>query len=282
MDFNQMKDEYLDPSYTIESENPEKNTVVIDSSITPDGLVGDHDTLSRVFENLGANLWGQFFRYFWIVEHMPYAAEIADIGCGYSIPARIYHMNKRKMKSYVGVDGVMHPDAQLQLAKLKIEKKIGRKPYLFCQTDLVKSRVPLKDQKFDCVVSTEFIEHIPDEYAVQVLEDAYRILKPGGTFILTTPGIESEENRVNEKLGHVYQWFPEELRLEVEKVGFKVQKWNVLALPTLNQLKKSDNPLVGALIDRVPRKILRAIMAYAGQDFFPTAGVNEIYGCMTK
>jgi ubiquinone biosynthesis O-methyltransferase len=45
--------------------------------------------------------------------------------------------------------------------------------------------MPFEDNSFDYVVSSEVIEHIPDANAA--IKELYRVLKPGGTLVLTTP-----------------------------------------------------------------------------------------------
>ena len=45
--------------------------------------------------------------------------------------------------------------------------------------------IPLGDASFDTVVSTEVLEHIPDP--LKALREMYRVLKPGGCLILSTP-----------------------------------------------------------------------------------------------
>ena len=55
------------------------------------------------------------------------------------------------------------------------------------QPDIVASALdlPFEDKSFDTVVSTEVLEHIPDPLCA--LRQMYRVLKPGGHLILTTP-----------------------------------------------------------------------------------------------
>lgn len=47
------------------------------------------------------------------------------------------------------------------------------------------TKLPFADCTYDIYVSFETIEHIPDENAY--LEEAHRVLKPGGLFIVSTP-----------------------------------------------------------------------------------------------
>jgi len=55
------------------------------------------------------------------------------------------------------------------------------------QPDIVASalELPLDDQSFDTVVSTEVLEHVPDP--LRALREMRRVLKPGGYVILSTP-----------------------------------------------------------------------------------------------
>jgi SAM-dependent methyltransferase len=53
--------------------------------------------------------------------------------------------------------------------------------------DIVASALdlPLDDESFDTVVSTELLEHVPDP--LRALREMHRVLKPGGYLILSTP-----------------------------------------------------------------------------------------------
>lgn len=53
------------------------------------------------------------------------------------------------------------------------------------------TRTTLEDESFDGVVGVEVIEHVPDDSGF--VRQIYRILKPGGTLVLTTPNGEVQE-----------------------------------------------------------------------------------------
>ncbi|MBQ0081283.1 MAG: methyltransferase domain-containing protein [Alistipes sp.] len=64
------------------------------------------------------------------------------------------------------------------------------------------------DSSFDSVVSFQVIEHIRDD--VKMVDEVYRVLRPGGRFVLTTPNANSSLTR---NPWHVREYSAETLKL---------------------------------------------------------------------
>lgn len=65
--------------------------------------------------------------------------------------------------------------------------------------DLNKEELPYDDEKFDVVTATEVVEHL--EHCRGVLREIYRVTRPGGVCVLTTPNILNLNSRLR------FLWF---------------------------------------------------------------------------
>ena len=139
------------------------------------------------------------------------STRILDIGCGSS---RIV----QSLPQAVGMD--------MQIRKLRWLRASGRQ---LVQASLM--QLPFRDQAFDCVISSEVIEHIPHEEID--LSDMIRVLAPGGTLILGTPdysrwrwrALEGAYKKVFPQgyaTEHINPYTRQELRREIEKLGLTV------------------------------------------------------------
>lgn len=117
---------------------------------------------------------------------------ILDIGCGDGN----FSILLAKACEAKEVYGIEISEKGVELAR-----KNGVKAF---QLDVDEEDFPFKDNYFDAVFAGEIIEHLfdPDHF----LDEVYRVLKPEGIFVLTTPNLASIHNRIALLFG--YQPFP--------------------------------------------------------------------------
>jgi SAM-dependent methyltransferase len=102
---------------------------------------------------------------------LPQSGKILEVGCGYGLFSLLMLSRDRKVFATDIVEGVA-PEA---LAAGVIFKKS------------YKGKFPFKGNFFDCLISTDVIEHIADE--VGFMNECWRVLKNQGRIIISTPNI---------------------------------------------------------------------------------------------
>ncbi len=105
-----------------------------------------------------------------IQSHMHlFSGKLLDSGCG-KMPYKDYILSNSKTKEYIGID-----------IENSLEYDVEIKP------DVTWDGVtmPFEDHTFDCILSTEVLEHCYD--FKRYIEENMRVLKPGGYFFFTVP-----------------------------------------------------------------------------------------------
>lgn len=101
----------------------------------------------------------------------PWLETIVDVGCSYGYATRFL---KAKAKNVVGID----PNEEY------VSVASRRYPEIEFRTAYADD-TGLPDASVDAVVMLDVLEHVPSEK--KTLDEIFRILKPGGTLIITTP-----------------------------------------------------------------------------------------------
>lgn len=99
---------------------------------------------------------------------------VLDVGCGNMPYKSVVLRSPSKATDYIGLD----------LKYLGQELRLGlysQPPDLYWDS----TSIPLVDNAIDCAISTEVLEHCPKPE--MVMEEIYRVLKPGGFFFFTVP-----------------------------------------------------------------------------------------------
>ncbi|MFZ5424773.1 MAG: methyltransferase domain-containing protein [Patescibacteria group bacterium] len=140
--------------------------------------------------------------------------DILDIGCGYGW----FELNALK-KGCKHITGIEITKTDLATAKKCIKDsraafKIGSAIEL-----------PFEDSSFDTVVCWEVLEHIPKNTESQLFAEAYRVLRSGGAFYLSTPlhSISTYLDPAWWLIGHRH-YKPSKVKNFAKKAGFAIKK----------------------------------------------------------
>lgn len=120
---------------------------------------------------------------------------VLDLGCRDGALTRAY----AEGNELVGVDA--DREALEEAGKLGIETH-------WADLD---APLPFPDESFDVVVAGELLEHLRDP--ARLVEEAKRVLRPGGTFVASVPNAYRFKNRLRFLLGHKPEDDPTHLQM---------------------------------------------------------------------
>lgn len=183
--------------------------------------------------------------------------DTADIGCadGYGTQHLAGFTN-----TTVGVD---YSEATLVDAR----KKHAAKTNLTFVSGSVPP-VPLESESKEVVTAFQFIEHIHNRKGF--IKDVYRVLKPGGTFMCSTPNIKMSIAR---NPFHVHEYTFDELRKEMEEVFDEVNVQGVQGTPRVNKYYEDNAKWAKKILRLDPlgiHKIIPASWLVAPYNFLTT------------
>jgi SAM-dependent methyltransferase len=144
---------------------------------------------------------------------------ILDIGCG-KFP--FFLLNTSFSKKY-GLDKIIRKNYDKHFKDSRI---------IFINHDIEKNKImPFDTNYFDVVTILAVVEHIKPLRLARVFKEIYRILKPGGMLLLTTPAVcASPILKCMARLGllslieiseHKYLYSTTKIRYLLQQVGFK-------------------------------------------------------------
>jgi 2-polyprenyl-3-methyl-5-hydroxy-6-metoxy-1,4-benzoquinol methylase len=149
------------------------------------------------------------------------AGRILDIGCGAGPGLRYL---TRYTPHVFGVDLVAYPLTEAQ----KLTRAAG-----LVQADVAYT-LPFADQSFDIVLLSELIEHLRNSRPL--IFECYRVLRPGGTVIITTPNLRDIRRTLAPMLGkpwsgdtdptHINLQDPEHLTGDMISARFQRVRWH--------------------------------------------------------
>ena len=130
-----------------------------------------------------------------------------DIGCGGGYTTNVFESNW----CMVGIDVSRNA---LQLCKSRGVKRL-------CQVDMADFSLPFKTGSVDLLLALDVVEHVEDD--IHALTECHRILKAGGSLIITVPAFMALWSPWDESLGHRRRYTAPELAQALRKAGFSVK-----------------------------------------------------------
>jgi 2-polyprenyl-3-methyl-5-hydroxy-6-metoxy-1,4-benzoquinol methylase len=114
------------------------------------------------------------------------------------------------------------------------------------------------DEKFDCVILGDVLEHINDDKST--MRKVHALLKSNGCIVVNVPSYQFLFGKHDIALGHKRRYSNDELKNKLEDSGFKIEylrHWNLLTLPIaiVTKISKKDYPH-----ERVSKSLLSKLL----------------------
>ena len=168
-----------------------------------------------------------------------------DLGCGNGELTL-------KVSKIMGAKEVYGVDIDEESLLLATEKQIKT-----FKVDLNRDRLPFEDNTFDLVTSFDVIHYLVN--TDNLISEAYRVLKPGGYFIITTFNLASWVNRLLLLLGYLPYFCEVSFSVDVEKRPFQ------------------NSSGVGGVIRAYTFKTLQRHLEYYGFDVIYSTSFSTLY-----
>lgn len=191
------------------------------------------------------------------------SGRVLDIGCGNKPYEKMF---AGKITGYVGCDIV-------QSNEMKVD--------VICEA----TNIPLEDQSFDTVFSTQTIEHVADHQ--QLLQEAWRLLKPGGHIIVSGPlywPLHEEPYDFFRFTKHGFNYILEKSGFEVLAINPNGGAWAAFGLSLMHAMnnKLPNRPFMMRILTKAFFKlrlhwIVNAICGKLDKiDFYPVNTINYV------
>ncbi|MDH5307584.1 MAG: class I SAM-dependent methyltransferase [Myxococcales bacterium] len=138
----------------------------------------------------------------------PPSAQVLDVGCGTGANLRLL--------AEIGFRDVMGMDCSQEAIEWCAQKGLPD----VARGDL--RDLPFPEAHFDLVLATDVLEHIEEE--ATAISELHRVLRPGGTLLVTVPAFESLWGLQDEVSHHVRRYRRDEIVAKLRAGGFRVTR----------------------------------------------------------
>lgn len=134
--------------------------------------------------------------------------KVLDIGCGTGETLTFV----RSLYPKADLFGIDTSDVAIKFAKKRGHRNIVKATAL---------KLPFPDNTFDTVLFLDVLEHIKSD--AQALSESKRVLKPGGTIIITAPALQFIWSKHDTMQDHVRRYTRRRIRYLSQKIGLKIE-----------------------------------------------------------
>jgi len=138
--------------------------------------------------------------------------------------------------------------------------RVGEDVELYCGP--IESYTPA--QPFDVVACGEVLEHIEDDLGT--LHHIWRLLRPGGLFVLSVPLDMRLWNEVDARAGHQRRYTKVGILSKLQQAGFRTERYTVWGWPITRTLhftiRRQQKSLLSAPARRRNWRLLRQLMRW--------------------
>lgn len=153
---------------------------------------------------------------------------VLDVCCGRGLVLPFIRFFKKNIKKYIGVD-IEEKNLESRLKDVRNNKPIDIKTFYPFEVEFVISNVKEMSlfikEKIDFIIYTSAIEHMQKKDGELSLRECSRLIKEGGILFLSCPNTPETQDGFDVRYkAHVYEWKLSELREELHKNNFIIQK----------------------------------------------------------
>lgn len=169
-------------------------------------------------KTLGRDYSAHFFRWSFARRWIKKSDHVLDLGCGVDQPLKkiLFESGGGPLAaSYTGVD--LNP---LKASGNQHVTLLGETDFTSTKGFKTVYENGPDNSDWDVVVHLEIIEHMPVDAGARLLANCYKVLKPGGVMLMSTPVYDGKHHAAN----HIHEYTVEELEKAVKKAKFTVER----------------------------------------------------------
>jgi len=184
--------------------------------------------------------------------------KVLDVCCGRSLLLPMIRYHAKDIGEYTGID---ISKRNIEEAQRLIKNKPCNFPHFWINANVAEMSKFLPENYFDFVIYTSSIEHMNPEDGKQSLQECFKVMKSGAIMFISCPKTEGDGYNT-QYAAHIYEWGLKELKDELIKNSFKIEKeYGLVANKKELDNKYRDNVIYQKIAEYLPNEFLVSVFA---------------------